>query len=362
MTEDTSVVPIESAPLAISPEVMEQVLIGGDLTKLTPAQRTEYYLAVCKSQGLNPLTKPFEYLNLNGKLRLYPTKDCGDQLRRIRGISFSSITKEIIGDIYVVTAYAKDANGREDVSTGAVNIKGKSGDDLANAYMRAETKSKRRVTLSIAGLGFTDESETDTIPQASLQPPAEKKALASREAKPQDAEAGKRETLLGAITQTLKDSGLDRPGVMQALFDAFRTSGWSHVKALPIADLEAGYARLRVSMQAREVPDFDAPPPTGNAQEAVISPPGDTQEAEAVAVGPDGEVSPQRQTGMASKQQIAGLKLAAQQIDQAAESELQEVLDHYPNGLPLATYIVMRNRLDGRKAEGKAAEAQGALI
>src|SRR5690606_24912460 len=37
---------------------------------------------------------------------------------------------------------------------------------LANAYMKAETKAKRRVTLSICGLGWLDETETETIPDA----------------------------------------------------------------------------------------------------------------------------------------------------------------------------------------------------
>jgi hypothetical protein len=45
-------------------------------------------------------------------------------------------------------------------------IKGLQGDALANALMKAETKSKRRVTLSICGLGMLDETEMETIPSA----------------------------------------------------------------------------------------------------------------------------------------------------------------------------------------------------
>ena len=56
-------------------EVMEKVVIGGDLAGLNAAQRAEYYGAVCRSLGLNQLTKPFEYLDLNGKLRL--SMPCG---------------------------------------------------------------------------------------------------------------------------------------------------------------------------------------------------------------------------------------------------------------------------------------------
>jgi hypothetical protein len=70
-----------------------------------------------------------------------------------------------MGDIYVVTARAKDRTGREDESTGAVPLGNLKGDALANALMKAETKAKRRVTLSIAGLGWLDETELETIPR-----------------------------------------------------------------------------------------------------------------------------------------------------------------------------------------------------
>jgi hypothetical protein len=137
----------------------------GDLSDLTTKQRAQYYQHVCQSLGLNPLTKPFEFLTLNGKLRLYALRDCADQLRRLHGISISTTNRERMGDIYIVTARAKDRTGREDESTGAVPLGNLKGDALANALMKAETKSKRRVTLSIAGLGWLDETELEMIPQ-----------------------------------------------------------------------------------------------------------------------------------------------------------------------------------------------------
>lgn len=51
--------------------LMERVVVDGDLSKLTPAQRLDYYRRVCESLGLNPYSKPFDYLNLGGKLVLY---------------------------------------------------------------------------------------------------------------------------------------------------------------------------------------------------------------------------------------------------------------------------------------------------
>ena len=57
---------------------IENALIGGDLAPLSTAERLEYYSKVCESVGLNPLTKPFLYIKLNGKLQLYAAKDCTD--------------------------------------------------------------------------------------------------------------------------------------------------------------------------------------------------------------------------------------------------------------------------------------------
>ena len=145
---------------------IESVLMQGDLSKLSANERVEYYRAVCQSVGLNPLTRPFDYITLNGKLTLYAKKDATDQLRANNQVSITKLEKETVNDIYLVTAYASGRNGRTDASTGAVNIAGLKGDALANALMKAETKAKRRVTLSICGMGLLDETEIETIPDA----------------------------------------------------------------------------------------------------------------------------------------------------------------------------------------------------
>jgi hypothetical protein len=151
-------------PPAVPAEVLEQVAVSGDLSGLTAAQRLAYYRAVCQSLGLNPLTKPFEYLTLNGKLRLYALRDCADQLRRLHGLSITITGRERLGDLYLVTARATDRHGRTDESLGAVAVGALKGDALANALMKCETKAKRRVTMSLAGLGWLDETELETIP------------------------------------------------------------------------------------------------------------------------------------------------------------------------------------------------------
>jgi hypothetical protein len=166
--------------------IMETVLVRGDLSPLTPHQRAEYYQTVCKSLGLNPLTKPFEYLHLSGKLVLYALKSCTDQLRAIYGVSVTELKESAHEGIFVVTAYVRNQAGRTDASKGAVSIVGLKGEALANAMMKAETKAKRRATLSLCGLGFLDESEVDDIPAAAKQAPVSnsisQRAIAVRDA------------------------------------------------------------------------------------------------------------------------------------------------------------------------------------
>lgn len=153
---------VVESKVVLESQIIEQVLIGADLSKLSAEHRTAYYSKVCESLGLNPLTKPFDYIVLNGKMQLYARKDCTEQLRSNRKISLKIVARETVNDVYVVTAQATMPDGRFDESIGAVSIKGVTSDALANCIMKSETKAKRRVTLSICGLGMLDEAELET--------------------------------------------------------------------------------------------------------------------------------------------------------------------------------------------------------
>lgn len=146
--------------------IIEAVIAAGDLSRLSVDQRNTYYVTVCQSIGLNPLTRPFEYITLNGKLTLYARKDATDQLRSIKGVSITRADVSLADpDWVIVTTEARDATGRTDIDVGCVSRKDMRG-DLGNVIMKAVTKSKRRVTLSLCGLGMLDESEIETIPDA----------------------------------------------------------------------------------------------------------------------------------------------------------------------------------------------------
>ena len=147
----------------------DSVLVQGDLSSMDETQRSGYYLKVCESLGLNPHTQPFEYIKLGGQLKLYATRACSDQLRKLHGVSITIHSRELVDDIYTVVARAEDVSGRTDEASGVVSVKGLSGEARANQLMKAETKAKRRVTLSICGLGWLDETEVDSIQPAPIK-------------------------------------------------------------------------------------------------------------------------------------------------------------------------------------------------
>ncbi|MDO8671260.1 MAG: hypothetical protein Q7O66_07485, partial [Dehalococcoidia bacterium] len=113
--------------------------------------------------GLNALTKPFDYIRLNGQLTLYATKTATDQLAKAGGLSLRMVKTERVEDIYMVWAEATDTTGRAVTNVGAVTVGNLKGDALANAMMKALTKAYRRTTLSFVGLGWLDETEIETI-------------------------------------------------------------------------------------------------------------------------------------------------------------------------------------------------------
>ena len=165
----TDIAPLRNAPPRPG-DIIESVIAKGDLARLTPEERTRYYVEVCKSVGLNPFTRPLEYITLSGKLTLYARREAADQLRQIHGISIEIISQRVDGDLLIVHAKARDKSGRTDEDFGAVNIAGLRGEAKANAMLKGITKAKRRVTLSIAGLGFLDETEIDDIPAREKEP------------------------------------------------------------------------------------------------------------------------------------------------------------------------------------------------
>lgn len=219
--------PPSGLPSVVTPldaKTMEMVLLEGDLRKLTPAQRNSYYQNLCQSVGLNPLTRPFAYIELSGKLTLYALKGATDQLRMIHGVSVEVTDRrhDEKSGTYIVTAKATTPDGRTDEDVGAVAFSTEqmdraakkvvvvplTGIEAANAVMKAETKAKRRVTLAICGLSFLDESELDTVKGAKKVSDAEVDGLVKSVEAPVEAE-----NVIGKTEYRLLAETADRMGL-----------------------------------------------------------------------------------------------------------------------------------------------------
>ena len=160
-------------PLTPDENAICALVCNGDASKLNPNQRTEYYMMRCRAAGIDPRTAPFQFIALQGKLVLYALKTCSDQLASKNNIRVEVLSQETTPDlIRVVTVRATAKDGRQTDEIGCVAVKGKTGDDLGNAYMKAMTKAKRRAILSLCGLGCLDETEVETIPGAKIVPHA----------------------------------------------------------------------------------------------------------------------------------------------------------------------------------------------
>lgn len=139
--------------------ILSSLVMHGDIGKLTPAQKVQYYKQVCDKLGLDPMSQPFRILKLHGREILYCHRGGVQQLNKMNRVSHEIKARETVNGCYVVMAQASTPDGRKTESIGAVPIHNLKGENLCNAMMKAETKAKRRATLDLLGLGMPDETE-----------------------------------------------------------------------------------------------------------------------------------------------------------------------------------------------------------
>ena len=163
-TDDTAIAVREQAGIA----ALEHVLGTGDLAQLSNTERVGHYLRVCRSLGLNPLSRPFDWIFFRDpdgteKLQLYPNQSCAAQLRRQHQIRLEVTRRETIGEMFVVEVKATTPDGREDFASKYVPLTNKygrlNGQQYANALMKAETGAKRRATFSMVGLALPPDTD-----------------------------------------------------------------------------------------------------------------------------------------------------------------------------------------------------------
>jgi hypothetical protein len=138
---------------------LAHVLGTGDLYQLSNAQRVAHYINLCRSIGVSPLSRPYQWIefkegeNSPAVLTLYFKPTAAAQALRNNHISVHFPRREIVGELFVVEAHGTAPDGREGVGTKYVPLVGKygrlQGRHLANAYMSAETGALRRLAINM---------------------------------------------------------------------------------------------------------------------------------------------------------------------------------------------------------------------
>lgn len=162
-----------------------EALMNMDISKLPREDRPKYLNALARSQGLNPLMKPFDVIEVANdkggtKLIVYANRGCADQIAdlrklttevRYRGLMPIGPEKYLEGQ-YAVIVRVTDPDGvRFTDNIGISDISNASGKGLATLIMKTETKAIRRARLSHAGVGFPDVEELDYVPEVRLPGP-----------------------------------------------------------------------------------------------------------------------------------------------------------------------------------------------
>lgn len=151
----------------ISQEVLNKLMIEGDLSKFSESQLLEYYAAMCARYGLDPISRPFDVVVLKGRKVMYANKTCAAQVTVTNQLTVAIIDKAKHGDVFTVTARATRPDGGYVDDMGAVAWP-TSPMEQADAILKAATKAKRRAVFAAVGLGMLSQEEVQDIPDAEI--------------------------------------------------------------------------------------------------------------------------------------------------------------------------------------------------
>jgi hypothetical protein len=151
-------------------------IMEGDLGKMSKEQRLLYYKEFCERLGLNPLSKPFGFYEMQkGKITMYALKEATNQLARRDNVSVEILKIDVIKEQNFMEVHVRarskewkyNSQAYEERVTdeiGAIAFSPElKGDMAANQRMKCITKAKRRAILSHCGLGVIDETEVETL-------------------------------------------------------------------------------------------------------------------------------------------------------------------------------------------------------
>lgn len=233
------------------------IVTKGDISALSPQEQSQYYITLCERLKLDAATQPFALLRLNGKLVMYPTKGATDQLASVWGIDRELVEQPTIIDTgagKIIRAVCRATwRGRVDTSTGTVPVPNGGGEALCNALLKAETKAKRRATLSILGLGMLDETEVDSIPDSAKSEALPIKVEAAKPSRSRLSDEEKAERVAAILDEYR--AALARGESADAAFDAAKKRGGAEGVATLV---QAALQREISETAAKKRAEYDA--------------------------------------------------------------------------------------------------------
>lgn len=152
----------ESTP---SYQKVEQALITGELAGLTKGQLVEVQRRMAEKMGIDPSLSPVDAIQdrKTGRLTLYINSKGAAELRRRHGLEVVAI--DVVTQrpgLVVLRCTLRGSDGRGDMAFGAAGWEVDRPWDEAKAWLVAETRAKRRATMSAVGIfleGPSDEVE-----------------------------------------------------------------------------------------------------------------------------------------------------------------------------------------------------------
>jgi hypothetical protein len=140
---------------------VEQALAWGDLSRLTKAELFEVKKRLAERMGVDLSLTPIDLIpTREGKLIPYINARGAAELRRRHGLEVVAIevVKERIG-LVVLRCVLRGQDGRMDQAFGAAEWREDRPSDEARSWMVAETRAKRRATMSAVGIFLEGPSE-----------------------------------------------------------------------------------------------------------------------------------------------------------------------------------------------------------
>ncbi len=163
----TAVAPTGDYTLTVAePPSYFEKLLNGDLSDLTPEERTAYYLERCRSIGLDPMSQPFLFMQTRAregeqpKTILYTTRSATDQIAKRDALSGSIVSRDVGGGIAIVVVRITDGTRTvENIGAASFKYDNQAGD----ALKRATTQAYRRGIIQYAGVGAVSEEDIEDI-------------------------------------------------------------------------------------------------------------------------------------------------------------------------------------------------------